>query len=147
MKTKNVVVAETSKVKSNVETNKEMFNADILNKLEKINTASLLSAVSSKKTIYKYSDEMIQKNDESLFKKFRKNIRKEKHNICVSILTNAKEKNIVELNKSIETFMIFYKKNFIINDFSLENFSNTDKNKDIYSLALEIVKNKMTAKK
>ena len=115
------------------------INDTIKKALEQINVTTLKNAVSSKKSIYKYPTELTAKNDESLFKKFRKNLRKDKYNFCVNIVTFAKENKITELKKEIESFMQFYKTNFIINDFNIDNFSNTEKNKTLFALALNIV--------
>ena len=140
-KVKKVTNAKTEKENAEIKkTAKVDLNADLLARLNKINTETLKHSVSSKKSIYKYSDELIKLNDESKFKTFRKQLRKQKYNLCADILKLAKDNNKKDLELKIKEFILFYKTNFLINDFSLENFSNTEKNKEIYSIALQIVR-------
>jgi hypothetical protein len=140
MKTKEKSTKEIATAKVIAKNDSVTLNKELTERLAKINVDTLKHSASSKKSIYKYSDELIKLNDESKFKTFRKQIRKQKYNFCADILKFAKENNKIELQKTVKLFLEFYKNNFIINDFTINDFSNTDKNKEVYTIALSIVK-------
>jgi len=90
----------------------------------------------SKKEIYKGLEEM--NSDEQ--KKFRQRLRSKLRKFVSDIL--GKDRSTEERTKGIESFIIFYKENWKINDFRIENFSGSKNNSDLkdYSDLLEYVK-------
>lgn len=73
-------------------------------------------------------------------KKFRQKIRNQLKRFVSAIL--GKDRNDSEKEKSIQDFLSFYKENWRINDFKIENFSQSKNPIDLkdYSTLLEYVK-------
>ena len=82
-----------------------------------------LNSISVKRSIYSIPDEM--KGDE---KKFRGKIRRELKRFVASIL--GKDRNEDERKKSISEFLKFYKKNWKIQNFKIEDFTNSTNESD-----------------
>lgn len=90
----------------------------------------------SKKEIYIGLKEL--STDEQ--KKFRQRLRSKLKRFVSEIL--GKDRTDAERTKGIQDFLIFYKENWKIQDFRIENFSGTKNNSDLkdYSNLLEFVK-------
>lgn len=90
----------------------------------------------SKKEIYQGLKEL--NSDEQ--KKFRQRIRSKLRRFVSDIL--GKDRTDEERQKAILNFLIFYKENWKIQDFRIENFSGSKNNSDLkdYSDLLEYVK-------
>lgn len=74
-------------------------------------------SVNSKKSIYKGTEEMGEEDK----KKFRGKLRRELRKFVNSIL--GKDRSTEERTQSILSFLKFYKKNWQLQDFKIENFS------------------------
>lgn len=95
------------------------------------------SKSNSNKNLYK-GIESLSNEDQ---KKFRSKIRRKLDRFVSDIL--GKDRSDQERINSINEFLEFYKKNWIINDFELSNFTSTnkeDKRKD-FKIILDICKN------
>lgn len=154
--TKKTIINLTSKEANNafIEAKKEALkndtsiSLDFLKELDKLNLKTKEEDLKKESTkganngnyLYKY--ELLNLNSDEKTTK-RKNLRKQKNAICNNLILAKKAKNVEKLKLYLNTFLDFYKKEFILNDFSLNSFcaKNTDdKHKNLYSDALEIVK-------
>jgi len=109
-------------------------------KLAKLNLNNFVKNGQGRKTIYKV-DESIQ-NDERAMKIFRRNLRREKTQICLKVVREYSETKKLS-NATLNEFKKFYAEKFITNDFSNQSFSSVNEEKDsakLYELTLEIVK-------
>jgi hypothetical protein len=91
--------------------------------------------------LYKYELKNDLTHDEKTI--LRRKLRKQKNAICTNIILYKEKKQIENLKISVSKFLEFYKKEFILNDFSITSFcaKNTDeKNLNLYNDALSIVK-------
>ncbi len=75
-------------------------------------------------------------------KKNRNKLRRQLENICNKFVTNVKD-----VDANTKEFISFYKKNYILNDFSIESLSNSNSSRkeDILN-ALSIVKKQLEKK-
>lgn len=106
----------------NLKINLKKGKSNLLNKEESSN---------QRKSLYKGMDQMGSEDQ----KKFRSKIRRELRRYINSIL--GKDRSDEERIKSIKSFMRFYKDNWKIQDFKIENFShskNESDRKDIINL-------------
>lgn len=110
-------------------------------KLSKLNLQNFVKNGQGRKSIYKQPAEIL--NDEKKLKIWRRNLRKQKTQNCLSVVREFSEKN--EVSKvTLEAFKKFYSENFLVNDYSKESFTSVSEEKEsykLYEIALEIVKN------
>jgi hypothetical protein len=81
--------------------------------------------ISSNKSLYKGMEGMKSEDQ----KKFRSKIRRSLHSFCNQIL--GKDRSEEERKESIKNFLIFYKMNWKIQDFRIENFSQSKDELDL----------------
>lgn len=116
-------------------------------KLAKLNLSNFAKNGQGRKSIYKLPAEIA--NDEKKLKIFRRNIRKQKNSLCLSVVREFKENNKVS-ETTLQDFKNFYSSNFIVNDYSHESFTSVNDEKEsfqLYTIALEIVKNSVATEK
>lgn len=113
-------------------------------KLSKLNLQNFVKNGQGRKSIYKQPAEIL--NDEKKLKIWRRNLRKQKTQNCLSVVREFSEKN--EVSKvTLEAFKKFYSENFLVNDYSKESFTSVSEEKEsykLYEIALEIVKNEVS---
>lgn len=118
---KNVKVSESSKLDSvnleNVKINVSKGNKELTNK-EGIKT--------SNKDLYSIDRSSMSSEDQ---KKFRQKIRRDLQRFVKDIL--GKDRSDESRTKSISEFLIFYKSNWKIQDFRIENFSQSKNETDL----------------
>jgi hypothetical protein len=146
--TKNANEAFLNAKKDSIKNDTKIENFDFLKDLDNLNlktNVDTLKQVSTKvlnngNYLYKY--ELLDLDSEEKTSK-RKKLRREKKSICSNIVYFKSKKEIENLKNSVSKFLDFYKKEFILNDFSINSFcaKNTDdENKNLFIDALEIVK-------
>jgi hypothetical protein len=122
-------------------------NVMLTEKLAKLNLANFVKNGQGRKSIYKFPAEIV--NDEKKLKIFRRNLRKEKTQICLNIVREYSDKKTLS-DVTVKNFKSFYAEKFLINDFSKESFTSVNEEKEsykLYDIALEIVKTAISEKK
>lgn len=116
----------------------------ISEKLNKLNLSVFSKNGQGRKSIYKLPTEIA--NDEKKLKIFRRNIRRQKTNICLTIVREYQEKKKLS-ESTVKDFKKFYSENFIVNDYSKESFTSVSEQKEsyqLYDIALELIKNSVS---
>lgn len=123
MKNSENTIAKKNSKKENLDSvNLDNVKVNV-SKGEKSLISKELNSISVKRSIYQIPEEM--KGDE---KKFRGKIRRELKRFVSSIL--GKDRNEEERTKSISEFLKFYKKNWKIQNFKIEDFTNSTNESD-----------------
>lgn len=127
------------------ETSKTVKELDLINlteeqildmDMEKLNLSDLLKnnkALQSKLTTKKGSKDKMYNNipeDKEARKNFRTKIRKERNTILENVITSYQLEDKEVLKTSIKSFLDFYKKEYVKNDFEITSLArlNSDKN-------------------
>jgi len=94
-----------------------------------------------KSTLYIYPESFTSKDiNEVKGKNFRGGLRRKITNFSNNILSFSKQKNAELLLNEIQSFEIFYKENYKVNDFSLQSISQKKENTEDIVTMLEIIK-------
>ncbi len=118
----------------------EKFNLDDLN------FDSLVKKSEKRKSIYKYSDALLNDPDyKTKMKIQRKQNRNYSLKICLQVVEAFKSKNPELIEKAKKDFNQFYTENFVTNDYSYESFSQVSVKEDplthqLYSVTLALMK-------
>jgi hypothetical protein len=116
--------------------------------LDQMNFDSLVKKSEKRKSIYKYPDELLQSADyKNEMKKLRKQLRNDSLKICLTVFNAYKSKDKASIEAAKKEFTAFYKKNFVVNDYSFESFSQVSvkENKeqhDLYAIVLQLMREK-----
>jgi hypothetical protein len=98
--------------------------------------------IQSSKSLYNGTEGM----KEGEKKKFRSKIRRGLHSFCNQIL--GKDRSEEERKESVKSFLAFYKKNWKINDFKIESFTQSKDDSDLkdYKNLLNLISSSMGKK-
>jgi hypothetical protein len=114
--------------------------------LDTLNFDSLIKKAEKRKSIYKYSVEILQSKDfKDEQKKFRKKLRNLSIKQCLTVFEAFKEKDEAKKESAVNSFNSFYKENFNYLDFSFESFSQVSIKESpemhkLFSVVLSLVK-------
>lgn len=120
--------------------------------LDSMNFDNLVKRSEKRKSIYKYSVDVLESPDyKNEMKKLRKQLRNDSLKICLTVFNAFKSKDKASIESAKKEFTAFYKKNFVVNDFSFESFSQVSvkENKEqhnLYSIVLQLMKEKEEVK-
>ena len=101
-------------------------NADVIN-IEKIASKIKVSEKSEKALMYKFERTTTTTKEQ---KKLRQKIRNKRNYFADNIVLQFQKKNESELKKFVSQFDDFYKKEYILNDYSLLSLSSNNRDKD-----------------
>jgi len=117
-------------------------NKSLLDTIKNINVTVYKSNSNTKKEFYKYP-EICKSASEK--KSLRKKIRNEKTKICISLIEAIQKADKKSIADNVKVFTDFYKKYFLINDFTIESFTSVSETnkpqlKQMYVVCLQYVK-------
>jgi hypothetical protein len=133
-------------------------NANVKNAVTEINLTAITDKLKNREftekkqrnVIYNYPDNLKTEKERNSKegKKFRSSLRRNLERITTNILLHTKYNRTEDLKIGVNEFIAFYKKNYTINDFTIDSLtqSNKDDRREDLKMCLEIVSHFITKK-